>query len=311
MGGRPDCNVSARVYARCIGGATRPGWHPRNVDDCDWISSQKGSAQIMLTLHTFKRSAVLGLALSISVLAPLQALTEEASKDAPRRDDSQIRGDLLASLKSDRYSKVAVDVANGVVTLTGSVELYADKQQVSNKARHVKGTAAIKDQLQVAAPQVPDEVLQRQLLRKIQYDRVGYGTTAFNAISVEVRNGVAVLRGHAYGPVDKDSAVSLAAYMPGIRDVIDEIAVDPVSPMDDRIRIQVARSVYGSPSLNRYALDPVKPIRISVQNGRVTLYGAVDSQMDKDTAFLKANSVPGVFSVSNELEVTQQGALRE
>jgi hypothetical protein len=76
--------------------------------------------------------------------------------------------------------------------------------------------------------------------------------------------------------------------------------------MDWQTRMAVARAVYGYPSLNRYAIDPVKPIRISVQNGNVELYGTVDSQSDKDTAFLRANGVPGVFSVKNYLQVANQ-----
>jgi hypothetical protein len=88
--------------------------------------------------------------------------------------------------------------------------------------------------------------------------------------------------------------------------VVDEIQVDPLSPMDWQARIAVERAVYGFPSLNKYAIDPAKPIRISVQNGNVELYGVVDSQADKDTAFIRANGVPGVFSVKNYLQVANQ-----
>ena len=146
-----------------------------------------------------------------------------------------------------------------------------------------------------------------KLGKAIQYDRVGYGTTPFNAIGVSVQNGVVTLSGHAYGPVDADSAVAVAANTKGVKDVINEIQVDPVSPMDDRIRFAVFRAVYGFPSLNKYAIDPGKPIRISVQNGNVTLYGEVDSQGDKDTAGIRANGVPGVFHVTNNLQVAGGG----
>ena len=76
--------------------------------------------------------------------------------------------------------------------------------------------------------------------------------------------------------------------------------------MDWNIRLAVARAVYGYPSLNKYAIDPAKPIRISVQNGNVGLYGVVDSQADKDTAFIRASGVPGVFGVKNYLQVAGQ-----
>jgi osmotically-inducible protein OsmY len=73
----------------------------------------------------------------------------------------------------------------------------------------------------------------------------------------------------------------------------------------------VARAVYGYPSLSKYAIDPVKPIRISVQNGHVELYGLVDSQADKDTAYTRANGVPGVFEVKNYLQVAEQPAKKQ
>jgi osmotically-inducible protein OsmY len=91
-----------------------------------------------------------------------------------------------------------------------------------------------------------------------------------------------------------------------VKDVVDEIEVDPTSIMDDQTRMAVARAIYGYPTLNRYSIDPAKPIRISVQNGNVSLYGVVDSKADKDTAYIRANGVPGVFSVKNYLQVAGQ-----
>jgi hypothetical protein len=76
--------------------------------------------------------------------------------------------------------------------------------------------------------------------------------------------------------------------------------------MDDGIRMAVARAVYGYPALNKYAIDPAKPIRITVVNGHVQLDGVVDSQGDKELAFIRANGVPGVFSVKNNLQVANQ-----
>jgi osmotically-inducible protein OsmY len=97
--------------------------------------------------------------------------------------------------------------------------------------------------------------------------------------------------------------VSLVSNYPGVKDVVDDISVDPLSPNDDRIRLAEYRTIYGYPSLNKYAIDPGKPIRITVVNGNVTLTGVVDSQADKDTANIRANSVPGVFKVVNQLQV--------
>src|ERR1035437_370599 len=259
----------------------------------------------------FRSVVVLALMIGTAALTGARAFADPARQENSHQRDGQIQAAIMASLNADRFKSVQVSVKNGVVDLLGTVELYAYKEEVDKKAHRNKDATAFRNQIQVAGPQASDEDLQKKLVEKVEYDRVGYGTTAFNAISVRVHDGVVTLGGHAYGPIDKDSALSLASYTKGVRDVIDEIEVDPVSPMDDRIRIQVARSVYGFPSLNKYAIDPGKPIRISVQNGNVTLFGAVDSKADKDIAGIRANSVSGVFKVTNELEVQGEGTQRE
>jgi len=224
----------------------------------------------------------------------------------PQQDNSAAGNDAAAKLNKKQFQNVKVTVDNGVATLTGTVDLYEYKMDADKRVHHAKGVTAVRDEIQVAGPSVPDQELQSKLLEKLQYDRVGYGNL-FNAISLNVQNGVVTLGGHARTDVDKDSALALASTYPGVKDVVDEIVVDPVSPMDDRIRMEVARSVYGFPSLNKYAIDPAKPIRIAVQNGNVELYGVVDSEADKDAANIRANSVPGVFSVKNHLQVANQG----
>jgi hyperosmotically inducible protein len=254
-----------------------------------------------------KLSTVLAAALfvvpNIAVHSALAAPTGQTGVD---NNDPQIQESLTKSFSKSRYQGVQASVQNGVVTLTGSVPNYATKEDADKVAHHAKKVIAVRNDLMVGGAEISDQELQQKLLEAIEYDRVGYGTTAFNAISVTVENGVVTLGGHAYGPTDKSSAVSVASYTPGVRDVVDDIQVDPVSPMDDEIRVRVARAVYGYPSLNKYAIDPAKTIRISVQNGRVTLFGQVDTQSDKDTAFIRANGVPGVFKVTNDLQVASQ-----
>jgi osmotically-inducible protein OsmY len=231
-----------------------------------------------------------------------------ASAQAQGANDGKIQAEVTKALSKKQFSGVQATVKDGVVDLTGSVKVFADKESADKRVHRIKDVAAVRNDIEVAEsdPPVSDQELQEKLAKKIAYDRVGYGTTAFNAIGVSVQNGVVTLSGTAYGPVDASEAVADAAYLPGVKDVVDEIAVDPVSPMDDRIRIAVFRSVYGFPSLNKYAIDPAKPIRISVQNGHVTLFGTVDSQGDKEAAYIRANGVPGVFSVKNDLQVAGQ-----
>lgn len=226
------------------------------------------------------------------------------------QDDASIRADVQKSLDSKRFSNVQVDVRGGVVTLSGTVSVYSAKEDADRKAHHRKNVTAVRNMIQVTGgAEVSDAALREKLSKALVYDRVGYGTTAFNNIELGVDHGVVTLRGTVYGPSDKDSAVSLVENTPGVRDVVDELEVAPVSPNDDRIRIATARAIYGFPSLNRYALDPAKTIRITVVNGHVTLNGVVDSKADKDAAGIRANGVSGVFSVTNNLQVA--GSTRE
>ena len=103
----------------------------------------------------------------------------------------------------------------------------------------------------------------------------------------------------------RDEALADIANMPGVKDVIANISVEPVSTFDEGVRLRTARAIYRDPVLSKYAIDPARPIRIIVDNGHVTLYGAVNSTIDKTVAGLRAGQVFGAFSVENKLEVVK------
>ena len=246
-----------------------------------------------MRLKGWCRAGVLGL-----VMLPMGAVYAQTAGN-----DAQIQAEVQKALDNKKFANVKASIQNGIVTLTGTVDLYAEKEDADKKAHHRKNVKGVQNLIEVAGPTVEDETLRKKLAERLVYDRVGYGTTTFNAITLGVQNGVATLGGNAYGPVDKDSAVSVVENTPGVKDVIDNIQVDPTSPFDDQIRIAEARAIYGFPSLNKYAIDPARPIRITVVNGNVTLSGVVDSQADKDVANIRANGVANVFKVVNNLQV--------
>ena len=237
------------------------------------------------------------LAAALSAILSLPAVFAQS--------DADLQASVQKALGASRFKDVQVSVQNGIATLTGSVELVDAKMNADQKVHHVKGIQGVRNQIQVGGPEISDAQLQDKLVTAISYDRVGYGTTTYNSISVSVQNGVATLGGYAYGPQDAASAVSVAANTKGVKDVVDEITVNAPSPMDDRIRVATARAVYGFPMLQKYAIDPAKPIRIQVSGGHVTLYGVVDTQADKNAAGIRANTVSGVFSVDNQLVVAK------
>lgn len=240
----------------------------------------------------------------------LLALVPAVHSQAP--GDTQIQSEVQHALSSKHFANVHADVQSGIVTLTGEVEYYSEKEQADRKVHHLHDVRAVRNMIEVGGKgeSVDDARLRQKLAEALTYDRVGYGTTPFNNIEIGVQNGVVTLRGTVYGPSDKDSALSLVSNTKGVRDVIDELEVAPVSPNDDRIRMEEARAIYGYGPLQRYALDPAKTIRITVVNGRVTLNGVVDSKGDRDMAGIRANGVPGVFSVVNNLQVAGQSPNR-
>ena len=112
-----------------------------------------------------------------------------------------------------------------------------------------------------------------------------------------------------YGQVTRDTlksdAEKVVKDIEGVEHVDNQIEVLPVSPSDDRLRVRLYRAIYGDGALERYAMPVVKPIRIIVKNGHVTLEGVVDNETDKNLAGMRANGVPGIFSVTNNLQVAK------
>jgi len=127
--------------------------------------------------------------------------------------------------------------------------------------------------------------------------------TVFDNLAYRVDGNTVTLYGQVVRPVLKSDAQNVVKSVEGVERVNNEIQVLPLSPMDDRIRRAEFRSIYGFADLYRYAMEAVPSIHIIVDNGKVTLVGVVDSTADKNLAGIRANAVPGVFSVTNDLQV--------
>lgn len=252
------------------------------------------------------RFATAGMLAGVLILGGASTLKAQDAATS----DAAIQAEVQKTLDNKKFKNVTVAVQGGAVTLGGTVDVYSQKEEADKKTHHRKNVKAVNNLIEVSGPPVEDLTLRNKLAEKLAYDRVGYGTTAFNSFTIGVERGVVTLGGTAYGPTDKDSALSLVANYPGVKDVVDNIEVAPLSPFDDGIRLAEARAIYGTPQLNKYALDPAKPIRITVVNGNVVLSGVVDNQGDKDIANIKANGVSGVFKVVNNLQVAGASANR-
>ena len=125
----------------------------------------------------------------------------------------------------------------------------------------------------------------------------------FDYIAYKVDGYNVTLLGQVVRPTLKSDSENVVKHIEGVERVDNQIEVLPPSPMDDRLRLNLYRAIYGFPSLEKYALGVQKPIRIIVKSGHVTLEGVVDNDSDKNAAGIRANSVPGIFSVTNNLQV--------
>lgn len=137
----------------------------------------------------------------------------------------------------------------------------------------------------------------RRELAKLPYYNV------FDNLTFRVDDGTVTLLGEVTQPVVKDDAGRAVKHIEGVRSVNNEIEVLPLSPFDNQIRQGTYRAIYGYPALQRYAAGVVPSIHIIVKNGHVTLEGVVATEMDKQLAYMRANGVPNVFSVENNLRV--------
>lgn len=125
----------------------------------------------------------------------------------------------------------------------------------------------------------------------------------FDNLAFKVDGSTVTLLGQVTRPTLKSDAEHVVKDIEGIEKVNNQIEVLPLSTMDDQIRMATYRAVYGTPGLDRYALNAVPPIHIIVANGKVTLEGVVANEADKNLANVKANGVGGVFSVTNNLRI--------
>jgi hyperosmotically inducible protein len=164
------------------------------------------------------------------------------------------------------------------------------------------GTAA-----QAQGPALDQKAIDR-ITREVRHELVMlpfYGVFDNLAYKVDP-DGTVTLLGQVARPTLKSDAENAVKRIEGVEKVVNNIETLPTSINDDRIRRKTYRAIYGNSVLAPYQLRAVPPIHIIVKNGHVTLEGVVARQMEKQIAGVQANSVSGVFSVTNNLQVEEQ-----
>jgi hyperosmotically inducible protein len=150
----------------------------------------------------------------------------------------------------------------------------------------------------------PSAKAQERIIKEVRHELLmlpWFGV--FDNIAFRVDGYTVTLLGQVVRPSLKSDAENAVKHIEGVEKVVNQIEVLPPSPMDDRLRRELYRAIYGYPALEKYALGVQKPIRIIVKNGNATLEGVVDNEGDKNLTGLRANGVSGIFSVTNNLRV--------
>lgn len=178
--------------------------------------------------------------------------------------------------------------------------LAAAQQTASNVASQEPTGKTVSGNQSSAA----DQKAQDRITREVRHELVMLPQLSiFDNLAYKVDGNTVTLMGQVRNAVLKSDAERAVKRVEGVENVNNQIEILPPSPNDDRIRRQVARAIFNDDRLFRYSMGALPPIHIIVKNGHVTLDGVVDNEADKNTANIRANGVPGVFSVQNNLRV--------
>ncbi len=218
-------------------------------------------------------------------------------------DDAALQRSVEARLKRaklDRQAEIHVAVENGRVTLGGTAATVAAQHAAERAA--LKETKAVENRVKV----VPKERSDASIRAAVRDTILGYPYySVFDSVEVGVARGIVLLRGsvrHGYRKTDIESRV---AELPGVREIQNQIAVQSVSLYDDDLRYQLVRLIYGDERFVRYANLADPPIRIIVDNGRVTLTGYVASSVEQALIGHIARGLLS-FGVDNQVKVDGQ-----
>jgi len=152
---------------------------------------------------------------------------------------------------------------------------------------------------------VPDNELQSKVADKLSYDRMGYGVM-FNALSLKVENGVVTVGGDVRDYPSRDSAVAIVETTPGVKDVIDEINVLPMSNFDDDLRIRIARAIYGQAPCGSMRWFPRSRSASSWKRDTSPFTASWTTRWISKSLRRRREEFPGAFSVENKLVVAKQ-----
>jgi hyperosmotically inducible protein len=239
----------------------------------------------------------LALGLSMVFLTPAASRADVGPSNAEMTAGVQGR---LYHAGIFKHGQVNVEVKNGIATLTGTVDSYGQEMRAVRTARHQRGVTSVVDNIQVST----EGVSSQQLIKNVRHEVLMYPYyTVFDHITFSVEGNRLTVAGQVTQPYKKSDLGNILAGIRGVTLVKNDIQVLPLSTFDDHIRLAVAERIYRDPMFSNYANQANPPIHIVVNNGDVTLYGVVNSKVDRMKAEIDARFATTYLGLTNNLQV--------
>jgi hyperosmotically inducible protein len=220
--------------------------------------------------------------------------------DSPAQITAKIE-DKLYHAQVFKHGNVQVRVDSGVATLSGTVDAVGYKMDAERAARKVDGVTVV-DNISVHA----DDVTARQIADQARKDIVTYyAYTIFDNVNLQLQDGRLAVSGQVTQPFKKSDIANFLAHVKGVAELDDNLEVLPTSQFDDRLRLAVARAIYGDPFFVHYGHQALPPIHVIVKNGNVTLEGVVANQLDRAKAEADARFAATYFNFTDNLRLDQ------
>lgn len=208
--------------------------------------------------------------------------------------------DRLYHARIPKHGAVNVQFDNGVATLTGSVDSIGVKNDAERATQKVDDVQSVVNQITVNS----DDTSVDQMLMAARKEIVTYPFfTIFDNVVIQVQGDHMTVSGQVTQPYKKSDIGSYLSHVKGVAELTNNLQVLPTSPVDDSLRLAVARAIYNDPYFVNYANQAVPPIHIIVDNQNVTLEGVVNSQIDKQRAEMDARFAGTYLSLTNNLQV--------
>jgi len=200
-----------------------------------------------------------------------------------------------------------VAFANGIATLTGTVDSVGVKMDAQSAALRDEDTTRVVNNIRVSGAGVSSQQILEQAQRRLE---TCYAYTIFDFVDIAVHGNTLAMSGEVTQPYKKDAIAYTLAHVKGVDAIENNITVLPLSMYDDDLRARIARAVYDDPSFQGYVDAGRLPVHIVVNQGNVTLAGTVDSQLDRTRAVQNAQLGVSLFdgAITNNLRVGQSPA---